>query len=139
MSCSKTKDAQEKEREDLLAYVVKNNITTAPNASGLYYIESLAGTGVQPKSGDIVFVHYTGTLLNGTKFDSSIGKQPFSFVLNAGQVIVGWDEGISLMKKGGKATLIIPSDLGYGGKQVYTIPAYSTLIFTVELVDVRVQ
>lgn len=88
--------------------------------------------------GSTVFVHYTGKLLDGTVFDSSIDKgEPFSFRLGVGQVIKGWDEAIGMMNKGGKATLVIPSDIAYGSRDSGTIPAYSTLVFEVELVDVQ--
>lgn len=105
--------------------------------SGLYYIETQAGTGDFPQKGNTVTVHYTGTLLDGTKFDSSYDRNdPFKFVLGAGRVIKGWDEGIALMKKGGKATLIIPPRLGYGSREIPgVIPANSVLIFEVELID----
>jgi FKBP-type peptidyl-prolyl cis-trans isomerase len=83
-------------------------------------------------------VHYTGTLLNGTKFDSSRDRnQPFEFTLGQGQVIKGWDEGIALMNVGGKATLVIPSNIAYGQQAQGAIPAYSTLVFDVELLDVK--
>ena len=97
------------------------------------------GTGAMPKDTNTVKVHYTGTLLNGTKFDSSRDRgQPLPFVLGTGQVIRGWDEGIALLKVGGKAKLIIPHELGYG-EQGYppVIPPKSTLVFDVELVDVK--
>jgi len=92
---------------------------------------------VQPQQGDSVFVHYTGRLVDSTIFDTSTGGDPFSFTLGAGYVIPGWDEGIAYMKEGGKATLIIPSVLGYGSSGKNSIPPYSTLVFDVELVDVR--
>ncbi len=77
-------------------------------------------------------------LLDGTKFDSSVERDdPFSFLLGMGQVIPGWEEGLKLMKKGGKARLVIPPELGYGGLAVGTIPPNSTLIFDVELVDMQ--
>jgi len=85
-----------------------------------------------------VKVHYTGTLLNGTKFDSSRDRnEPFEFTLGQGQVIKGWDEGIALMNVGGKATLVIPSTIAYGDRDMGTIPPYSTLVFDVELMDVK--
>lgn len=106
-------------------------------ASGLQYVEIQAGTGPMPQPGDMVSVHYTGTLEDGTEFDSSIGRDPFRFTLGQGQVIPGWDEGIALMHEGGKATLIIPSELGYGAAGAGPIPPDATLIFEVELVDVQ--
>lgn len=124
---------------DLEAYIEENNIEVKPTASGLYYVESKKGRGKMPKAGDKVKVHYTGTLLDGTKFDSSRDRnQPFEFVLGQGQVIKGWDEGIALMKIGGKATLIIPSRLGYGerGAGRGQIPPYAPLLFDVELIDI---
>lgn len=103
-------------------------------ASGLEYIEVEAGTGPQAKVGDLVSVNYTGTLEDGTEFDSSVGKDPIQFVLGQGGVIAGWDEGIALMNVGGKAQLIIPPALGYGASDYGPIPANSTLYFDVELV-----
>ena len=84
-------------------------------------------------------MHYTGTLLNGKKFDSSRdnGGKPFEFELGKGQVIKGWDEGIAMMKKGGKAILIIPSSIAYGDSDKGIITPYSTLVFDVELMDVK--
>ncbi len=129
--------AQNEEQEKLNAYLSENNITTEPTQSGLYYIEETKGNGKQAEPGKKVKVHYTGTLLDGTKFDSSLDRgEPIEFVLGVGQVIPGWDEGISYMKEGGKAKLIIPSHLAYGGRPTGPIPAFSTLIFEVELVEV---
>ena len=120
-------------------YLKDNNITVKPTASGLYYIEKSKGTGVQPTVGKKVFVHYRGTLLNGKKFDASRdrGDQPFEIELGKGQVIKGWDEGIAMMRKGGKATLIIPSAIAYGDRDMGEITPYSTLVFEVELIDVK--
>ena len=106
-------------------------------ASGLEYIEVEAGTGPQAQPGDQVSVHYTGTLADGTEFDSSAGGNPFTFVLGQGSVIPGWDEGIALMREGGKAQLIIPPDLAYGANDYGPIPGNSTLTFDVELVAVQ--
>ncbi len=138
-SCKKTETDEElrqKEEAELQKYIDDNNITTQPEASGLYYIETKAGTGAQAVAGKTVSVHYTGKLLDGTVFDSSAGRNPIDFVLGVGQVIPGWDEGIALMKQGGKATLIIPSSLAYGSRGSGSIPPYSTLVFDVELVYV---
>lgn len=120
-------------------YLKVNNITVEPQASGLYYVEKQVGRGDMPDTDDEVSVHYTGKLLDGTVFDSSVKRgQPFAFTLGIGEVIKGWDEGISLMKEGGKATLIIPSKLGYGTQAVGgVIPANSTLIFDVELLKIN--
>ena len=105
--------------------------------SGLRIIEHIKGKGNNPKSGQKVKVHYSGFLQTGTKFDSSHDRgQPFEFVLGQGQVIKGWDEGIAQLKKGGKSTLIIPPDLGYGERGAGgVIPPNSTLLFEVELID----
>jgi peptidylprolyl isomerase len=137
--------AQEKEtakREEagkLESYLKANKVTVAPTASGLYYIEQKAGTGKQAVAGKTVKVHYTGTLLDGKKFDSSLDrKDPFEFVLGQGQVIPGWEEGIAKMKEGGKARLIIPSKLAYGENgRMPTIPPSAALVFDVELLEVK--
>jgi peptidylprolyl isomerase len=112
--------------------------TTTP--SGLKYIDLVEGSGDCPKSGASVAVHYTGWLeSNGKKFDSSHDRrQPFTFRLGVGQVIRGWDEGVASMKKGGKRKLIIPAALGYGARGAGSaIPPNATLIFEVELMEIR--
>jgi FKBP-type peptidyl-prolyl cis-trans isomerase FkpA len=131
--------AKKEEMSQLLNYVKINNISATPRPSGLYYIETKKGTGDQAAAGKTVKVHYTGTLLNGTKFDSSRDrKEPFEFVLGQGQVIPGWDEGIALMKEGGTAKLIIPSKIAYGENgRMPTIPPSATLVFDVELIEVK--
>jgi len=107
--------------------------------SGLKYLELVAGSGDPPKEGQLVTVHYTGMLEDGTVFDdSSKGEEPFQFALGEGIVIDGWDEGIALMKQGGRALLVIPSELGYGEEgDGGVIPPDATLIFNVELVKVE--
>ncbi|NDD27531.1 MAG: FKBP-type peptidyl-prolyl cis-trans isomerase [Proteobacteria bacterium] len=108
-------------------------------SSGLHYEDEVVGEGAQPSSGQRVVVHYTGRLVNGQKFDSSVDRnEPFEFVLGRGQVIKGWDEGIASMNVGGKRTLTIPSELGYGaGGYPGVIPPNATLVFDVELLEVR--
>ncbi len=107
--------------------------------SGLEYIEQQAGTGAAPTAGQRVTVHYDGRLQTGQPFDSSRNRgEPFSFVLGKGQVIKGWDEGIALMKVGGKAQLVIPPELGYGARGAGgVIPPNATLVFDVELLGVK--
>jgi peptidylprolyl isomerase len=97
------------------------------------------GTGPTPNPGQKVTVHYTGTLADGTKFDSSRDRgQPFSFVIGAGQVIKGWDEGLAMLKVGTRAKLTIPPQLGYGARGAgNVIPPNATLIFDVELLGVQ--
>lgn len=121
-----------------LEYLAEEGITVAPTESGLYYIEIEAGDGVVPQPGSMVSVHYEGRLLDGTVFDSSHERgEPIEFILGQGWVIPGWDEGIGMMRVGGKARLVIPSHLGYGDRGAgQVIPAFSTLVFDVELVDV---
>lgn len=107
--------------------------------SGLKIKDLNVGTGQDVKNGDIVVVHYLGTLANGIKFDSSYDRNtPFEIQIGVGQVIKGWDEGIIGMKVGGKRILVIPPDLGYGQQgQGQVIPPNSTLIFQVELLEVK--
>jgi peptidylprolyl isomerase len=113
----------------------KDTVTTE---SGLRYVITKMGQGEKPEKGAKVKVHYTGKLTNDTVFDSSYKRnQPFSFVLGKGRVIAGWDEGVALLNEGTKATLIIPSDLAYGSRDKPNIPANSTLIFDIELLEVK--
>lgn len=107
--------------------------------SGLQYIDLVEGTGDSPKPGQRVKVHYTGTLEDGSKFDSSRDRnRPFEFKIGVGQVIRGWDEGVASMKVGGRRRLIIPPELGYGARGAGgVIPPNATLIFDVELLQVN--
>ena len=111
---------------------------TVTTASGLKYVDNVVGKGASPVAGKGVKVHYTGTLENGKKFDSSVDRnQPFEFIIGAGQVIKGWDEGVMSMKVGGKRKLIIPANLGYGARGAGgVIPPNATLLFDVELLEV---
>jgi peptidylprolyl isomerase len=113
--------------------------TMVTTPSGLKYIDEKVGDGPSPTAGKKVTVHYTGTLVDGTKFDSSVDRgQPFSFVIGVGQVIKGWDEGVMGMKVGGKRKLMIPSNLGYGARGAGgVIPPNAELHFVVELLGVQ--
>ena len=113
-----------------------NAVTTD---SGLRYEDLVVGEGAAAQSGNTVTVHYTGWLVDGTKFDSSVDAgQPFEFQLGAGRVIAGWDEGVAGMQVGGKRKLVIPSELGYGAEGASgVIPANAVLIFEVELLAIK--
>lgn len=130
-------ESMNKEKELIAQYLEAHQLTAEPTESGLYYIETKAGKGANPTKGQKCTVHYRGTLFDGTKFDASYDRnEPFTFDLGLGQVIAGWDEGISMMKKGGKATLLIPSHLAYGERGAgELIPPFTPLVFEVELVD----
>ena len=111
---------------------------TTLTASGLSITELQLGDGDVASAGQTVIVNYRGTLENGKEFDSSYGRGPFSFPLGAGRVIKGWDEGVAGMKVGGKRRLVIPPDLAYGTRGAGgVIPPNATLIFEVELLDIR--
>jgi peptidylprolyl isomerase len=122
---------------EMQQYFAVNHIVATPTASGLYYVMTSEGNGEMPKHGDMVKVHYTGKLMDGTVFDSSIERgEPIEFPLGVGYVIPGWDEGIMLMSKGEKGVLYIPYYLGYGDRGAGgVIPPFANLIFEVELVD----
>ena len=112
-------------------------------ASGLQIVDTKVGTGAAPRTGQMCVMHYTGWLYangaKGSKFDSSLDRgEPFEFPIGTGRVIKGWDEGVASMKVGGKRTLIIPPDLGYGARGAGgVIPPNATLLFEVELLDVK--
>ena len=131
------KTQNEKETQVLLAKMAEKGDNQTPEPSGLIIIQRQKGNGVKPLAGQKVSVHYTGTLLDGTVFDSSVQRnEPIAFTLGQGQVIKGWDEGIAAIEVGGKATLMIPSWLAYGARAMGPIPANSSLIFEVELVKI---
>ena len=123
--------------DEFQAYLEANGIKAQPTESGLVYVCTKKGKGPKPGYKQMVKVHYTGRLLDGTVFDSSVERgEPIEFQLGVGQVIPGWDEGIALMSKGEKGILYIPSKLAYGPRQAgELITPYSNLIFDVELVD----
>ena len=123
--------------QQLAEYLEKNKITAEPTESGLIYVMTQEGNGEKPEVGKMVKVHYTGKLLDGTVFDSSVERgEPISIPIGVGQVIPGWDEGIQLMSKGEKGVLYIPYYLAYGDRQAGDkIVPFSNLVFDVELVD----
>lgn len=141
-------DRKEKEPQELTQYIQDNHVDAKPNAKGIYIMETVKGSGASPKDGDSVVVHYTGSFLNGTVFDSSVKRgQPFGFIVNAQgerSVIPGWNEAIKMMKKGTTATIILPSSMAYDstgymnpktGK--YFIPPYSPMKFDIQLLDIK--
>lgn len=121
--------------------LIINTIPEPPeplSAENLEITEIVPGDGAEAKSGDTLVVHYTGTLGNGEKFDSSLDRgEPFTFVLGSGQVIPGWDMGLAGMRVGGKRKLVIPPELAYGEQERGPIPPNSTLIFEVELLEIK--
>jgi FKBP-type peptidyl-prolyl cis-trans isomerase len=127
-----------REKSEIDDYLKKNNISVKPDKYGLYYIETKKGAGARVTSGKIVQVNYTGTLMNGKVFDSSIPSGgPIELQMGAGEVIPGWEIGLAYMNAGGKATFIIPSKLGYGETYNGIIAPYSPLIFDIEVVSVK--
>ena len=125
--------------QQLAEYLAKNKITVEPTESGLYYVMTTEGNGEKPQPGQMVKVHYTGKLLDGTVFDSSVERgEPISIPIGVGQVIPGWDEGIQMMSIGEKGVLYIPCYLGYGERAAGDkIVPFSNLIFDVELIDIQ--
>lgn len=122
--------------QQLQDYFTANGIVAMPTQSGLVYVMTEEGNGEKPVDGQNVKVHYTGRLLDGTVFDSSVERgEPIEFPLGVGYVIPGWDEGIKLMSKGEKGVLYIPYYLAYGERDMGKIAPFSNLIFEVELVD----
>lgn len=127
---------------DIKSFLEENGIQAAKTADNLYYTIEEEGEGARPQVGDYVQVHYTGTFLDGKKFDSSRDRdEPFIFPLGQGRVIKGWDLGIPLLKVGGKGTLYIPHSLGYGpdGAGGGVIPPYASLKFEVELLSIMTK
>lgn len=121
---------------ELNKYFKDNGIKPVTTSSGLNYVRTCDGNGETPQVGTMVKVHYTGKLLDGTVFDSSLTRNnPFQFVLGIGQVIPGWDEGVQMMSKGEKGVFYIPYYLAYGNMGSGPIPPFATLIFEVELLD----
>ncbi len=134
VACGSSSDSDSNTDSNSGVDMAEETITTA---SGLQIKTIVVGTGDKAEPGKTAVVHYTGWLLDGTKFDSSVGRgTPFEFPLGAGRVIKGWDEGVATMNIGGKVELIIPPDLGYGAAGAGgVIPANATLKFEVEFLD----
>ncbi len=135
----KAKQAEAEAAKEFDSWVIKNYPTAQKTESGLYYVVEQEGTGEQAVAGSTVAVHYSGKLTNGNEFDNSYRRgQPIEFKIGIGQVIPGWDEGISLMKVGSKYKLIIPSELGYGKRGAGgVIPPNANLVFDTELISVK--
>ncbi|MBA3285458.1 MAG: FKBP-type peptidyl-prolyl cis-trans isomerase [Nitrosopumilus sp.] len=127
------------EETELKNYFEKNNLVMKPTNTGLFFISKNTGNGKAASAGKTVSVHYRGKFLDGKEFDSSFERgEPLEFPLGEGRVIPGWEEGISMMKEGGKATLVIPSHLAYGERGYGSlIPSYTPLVFDVELISVK--
>jgi FKBP-type peptidyl-prolyl cis-trans isomerase len=133
------------EEIELKRYLEDNHISPKPAKSGLYYLETEKGSGKNPSEGDTVTIHYSGMFLNGNMFVSSLkDSQPFSFVVGDERIIAGWNEGVKMMKKGGMATVILPSSLAFDSAgQVsnktgkYIISPYTPLIFEFKLLDIK--
>lgn len=148
---AKMAEADMAQQEAIAAYLQENNLNVEPTSDGLYFIRTQAGKGKAIQQGSPVKFHYVGRLLDGTIFDTSIKEvaeenglfhpmrnyEPLSTMAGTGQMILGMDEGLLMMRQGDKATLIIPFQLGYGDRDLGPIPAYSTLIFEMEIVSVE--
>jgi FKBP-type peptidyl-prolyl cis-trans isomerase FkpA len=136
VSCKKKNviDQATADENIITKYIADHGLNATATGSGLYYVISSQGTGVNPTASSVVTVNYKGYLTDGTVFDRSAAG---GFITTLNKVIQGWQEGIPLFKKGGKGILLIPSALGYGSQATGSIPANSVLIFDIELVDVN--
>jgi FKBP-type peptidyl-prolyl cis-trans isomerase FkpA len=139
ISCDPSKKYIKEENSKIQDYLNLNtNLNFDLKPSGLYYLEVTAGTGRQAVTHDTAYVKYTGKLLDGTIFDTNVGRaDTLVRPVNEGYLISGLDEGITYMKQGGKALLLIPSKLAYGSYGSYPIPGYTPLLFDIELVKVK--
>ncbi len=139
VSCDPGKKYEKQERETIANYLSLNNtLDFVKKPSGLYYLEVLAGTGRAAATHDTAYVKYTAKLLDGTVFDTNVGKpDTLSFPIDEGWMIAGFDEGVTYMKQGGKAMLLVPSILAYGTTGYYMIQGYTPLLFDLELVRVK--
>ena len=130
--------AHDAEPELIANYVKENGITAAPNAKGLYTIVNKRGNGPVVAVGRTVAIHYTGRLLDGTVFDSSVGHDPLTYTVGQMSLIPGWEEGVMGQTEGSQLRLIIPSAMGYGSQGAGNmIPPYSPLVFDLEIVSVK--
>jgi len=130
-------DPYEDEKNMIADFMSANNYEVDPTESGLYYIEHKEGTGDLIAFGDHVQIFYTGFFLDGRVFDSNYGDNPFGFRVTSDHIIDGWNEGVQLMKKGSKGTLIIPFDLAYGADGSSNISPFMTLVFDMEVANVN--
>ncbi|MEI8202300.1 MAG: FKBP-type peptidyl-prolyl cis-trans isomerase [Bacteroidota bacterium] len=134
----KMMDMKKAEEDSLANYITANKIKVKPTESGLFFTETKKGNGAQGETGKTIKMHYTGTFLDGKKFDSSLDKgKPLEFQIGSGQVIPAWDEAALKMKVGGKAHIIVPSKLAYRERGNGPIPPFATLVFDLELIDVK--
>jgi FKBP-type peptidyl-prolyl cis-trans isomerase len=132
-SCDLTKKYEKEEAESIQNYLSDHpELDFVLKESGLYYLDVTVGTGEKPLVNDTAFVYYTGYYLDGTKFDTNVGKDAFVFPTGIGYVILGFDEAIMLMKEGGTSKILVPSDLGYGNSGYY-MAAYTPLLFEIKL------
>ncbi len=141
VTAERMKLMQEQEAEEVklfAEYLKTNNITQTPTASGLYIIQLEKGNGKKIEAGQTAVVHYSGTLLNGFEFDTSIGKEPFTFPLGQQRVIPAWDEAVATMKIGDKIKIIAPSKLAYGPRGAGgVIPPFAPLVFEIKLMEIK--
>jgi FKBP-type peptidyl-prolyl cis-trans isomerase len=142
-SCNRSDKFEKAEQEQIDNYLASNPLLLfVHRPSGLYYLELVPGTGTAPVTNDSIFVLFTGKFLDGTIFGSNVeshaqtGKY-YGFLANSGENVVGFDEAIMLMKTGGKSTIIVPSEIGYGHAGNYWIPSYQPLLFDIELVRIK--
>lgn len=137
-SCNPARKYEKDEKNAINNYLSSNNtLNFEKKESGLYYLQVTEGTGVTPIAHDTAFIQYTVKFLDGTVYDSNVGKADWEFPVGEGYAISGIDEGVTYMKVGGKSTLLIPSSLGYGTTGYYTIPGYTPLLFEVTLTKVK--
>ncbi|HMT29564.1 MAG TPA: FKBP-type peptidyl-prolyl cis-trans isomerase [Bacteroidia bacterium] len=131
-------ELRRKEFERIEIFLKQNNMDVMPTENGAYMVTSRQGSGEFPVKGDTVYATFTGRLLDGTIFDQSEDKKaPFKFVLGTNMVIQGWEECVPLLNKGAVARMVIPSDLSFGAQKYGTLPPYSTLVFDIEILEIK--